>query len=140
MATDVKLEEFNEVMNTNVTGVLSVTQAFVPLLKKSDAPRVINISSQLGSMASSPGFSTTSYQCSKAALNMLTKCCAFDIPEVVFVSVHPGWVQTDMGQSKNRKAPVSIEDSASGIFKYALEVPKEKSGCFIGFDGKSIEY
>ena len=84
-----------------------MTQAFLPFLKKSTKnPRVINISSGLGSMSSSPRFSTTSYQCSKAAVNMLTKCFAYDAKDIIFVAMHPGWVQTDMGSAKNRKGEI----------------------------------
>ena len=85
-----------------------MTQAFLPFLKKSTKnPRVINISSGLGSMSSSTRFSTTSYQCSKAAVNMLTKCFAYDAQEIIFVAMHPGWVQTDMGSAKNRKGDIT---------------------------------
>ena len=54
--------------------------------------------------------------------------------------MHPGWVQTDMGSTKNRSPPVPIEESAQGIIKFAHEVPLSKSGCFIGFDGNSIDF
>ena len=128
-------------MHTNVTGVMMVTQAFIPLLLKANSnPRVINISSGLGSISSSPRFTTTSYQCSKAALNMMTKCFAYDVQKIVFVAMHPGWVQTDMGSTKDRSPPVPIEESAQGIIKFAHEVPLSKSGCFIGFDGNSIYF
>ena len=54
--------------------------------------------------------------------------------------MHPGWVQTDMGSTKNRSPPVPIEESAQGIIKFAHEVPLSKSGCFIGFDGNPIDF
>ena len=91
-------------------------------------------------LSHSARFTTTSYQCSKAALNMMTKCFAYDVQKIVFVAMHPGWVQTDMGSTKDRSPPVPIEESAQGIIKFAHEVPLSKSGCFIGFDGNSIEF
>ena len=75
-----------------------MTNGFLPLLQKNgneeqtNTPIVINISSTLGSMEGSPRFTTTSYQCSKAAVNMLTKCQAAASPSIKFVAVHPGWV------------------------------------------------
>ncbi len=140
LASNTGPEEFEMIMRTNVTGVLHMTQSFLPLLRKSDSPRVINISSALGSLTESPRFSTTSYQCSKAALNMLTKCFAHDAQDVIFVSMHPGWVKKDMGSSKNRVPPVSVEDSAKGILDVAHSVGKEESGIFKGFDGASIKF
>ena len=139
-ATQTDVKEFDHILQTNVTSVLTMTQTFLPLLKETEVGRVINISSGLGSMGASPRYSTTSYQCSKAALNMLTKCFADEVKNVVFVAMHPGWVQTDMGSSKNRKAPVTVADSAKGIFEVAHSVGKDKSGIFIGFDGKEIPF
>ena len=120
-ACSVDLKEFQEVLKINVTGVLALTQAFIPLLRKSSTknPRVINISSEVGSISSSCRFSSTSYQTSKAALNMLTKCFANDAKNIVFVSMEPGWVRTALGGSKNRNPPLSIEESATGIIKVA---------------------
>jgi NAD(P)-dependent dehydrogenase (short-subunit alcohol dehydrogenase family) len=141
LATSTNPVEFNQIMNTNVTGAMVLTQTFLPLLLKStDEPRVINISSGLGSKTASPRFTTTSYQCSKAALNMLTKCFADEVKEVAFVAIHPGWVQTDMGSCNNRKPPVSVEDSAKGVVSVAHGLAADKSGTFIGFDGQVIPY
>jgi len=140
LASNTDATEFDHIMHTNVTSCLSMTQAFLPLLRKSQEPMVINISSGLGSLTQSPRFSTTSYQCSKAAINMLTKCFADDVKDVKFVAMHPGWVQTDMGNSKNRNAPVTIADSAKGIANVASEVTLAQSGIFMGFDGSVIGY
>ena len=66
LASNTDATEFDHIMHTNVTSSLSMTQAFLPMLRKSqDRPMVINISSGLGSLSKSPRFSTTSYQCSK---------------------------------------------------------------------------
>ena len=145
-ASTCQAQEFDQVMHTNVTGSLMVTQAFIPLLSKADFPKVVNISSALGSCtglasySSEPKFLTTSYQCSKAALNMLTKCLADDMKNITFLAVHPGWVQTDMGSSNNRNPPVTIEDSAQGIFKVVEEMQVKQSGGFVNFDGKVLPY
>merc|ERR1712150_198186 len=96
-APDVNREEFLEIFNVNVAGCLDVTNAFLPLLEKSEehglvvegkdkVPIVINISSLLGGSGGSGRFTTTSYQCSKAAVNMLTKCQAAAKPTIKFVA------------------------------------------------------
>ncbi len=85
-------------------------------------------------------FSTTSYQCSKAAVNMLTKCFADDCPDMTFVAMHPGWVQTDMGSSKNRRPPVPVEESAQKVIAVAHGVTKQESGTFWSFTGEKCQY
>ena len=108
--------------------------------------QVINISSALGSCtglasySAHPKFLTTSYQCSKAALNMLTKCLADDLKNITFLAVHPGWVQTDMGSANDRNPPVIVQDSARGIFQVVEELKVEQSGGFFNFDGKVLPY
>ena len=71
---------------------------------------------------------------------MLTKCFADEDKDVTFVAIHPGWVQTDMGKSKNREPPVTIEDSAKGILDVATSLAREKSGAFYSFEGNVIPY
>ena len=69
LASNTDATEFDHIMHTNVTSCLSMTQAFLPLLRKSQEPMVINISSGLGSLTQSPRYTTTSYQCSKEKNN-----------------------------------------------------------------------
>ena len=80
---------FKKVFDTNVFGVVTVTQAFIDLLKKSDAPRIVNVSSSMGSLtlASDPNwqfynFKGAVYQPSKAALNMYTIMLAYELREL----------------------------------------------------------
>jgi NAD(P)-dependent dehydrogenase (short-subunit alcohol dehydrogenase family) len=116
----VSMEAWNKTFATNVTGVLTTTQAFLPLLKKSAAGRVVNLTSILGSigLASDPsspiggGTGTgTAYAASKAALNMLTAHLAVSLKGTTIKvnAAHPGWVQTDMGGAN---APMSLVDGA----------------------------
>ena len=81
---------------------MEVTKTYLPLLQTklsatNEFPIVINISSTLGSINSAKmgkknWFESTTYQCSKAAINMLTKCQASASPSVKFVAINPGWV------------------------------------------------
>lgn len=133
-------DEFLRIMSTNVAGPSLMTRVFLPLLLKSESPKVINISSGLGSIEIANNLSCISYRCSKSALNMLTKIFSIEFPNVTFVSIHPGWVQTDMGMSKNRKPPVTVAESASGIARVTENVGKENSGQFLDYRGEKIPF
>ena len=112
-----------DVFNTNVASVAAITSASGVL--KSSGGKVINISSSMGSLSITKATSTysPSYRCSKAALNMLTICFAKDFPGTSFATVHPGWVQTDMGGSGGRTADIGVEESARGIVQVAIYFP-----------------
>ena len=138
LVTETNREEFLDIFNTNTAGPLVMTNSFKELLSRGDKPIVVNISSSLGSMRASPWFSTTSYQCSKAALNMLSKCQAFAMPNIKFVSIHPGWVQTELGSVKNSNPPVTVKQSAQCVVDVAEKA--EESGSFWGFDGEPLPY
>ena len=135
-----KREEFLHIMNTNVAGPLMMTQAFLPLLQRSKAPKVINISSGLGSVDMASNITCTSYRCSKSALNMLSKVFSVEYPEVVFLSVCPGWVQTDLGRVKNAIPTFTVEESARGIVTLTEKVEIVESGQFLNLTGKTIPY
>ncbi|XP_061449660.1 uncharacterized protein LOC133368960 isoform X1 [Rhineura floridana] len=106
-------ESMSEVYKTNVIGPMMVTQAFLPLLRKASEvssqkgmscskAAIVNISSLCGSITDILAWElghNINYRCSKAALNMLTQCQSrgFAEDEILCISLHPGWLQTDMG-------------------------------------------
>jgi NAD(P)-dependent dehydrogenase (short-subunit alcohol dehydrogenase family) len=100
------LESWRETFETNVFGVIEVTQAFLPLLKAAPAARIVNLSSQLASLAMhvdprSPiyGFKAqVAYNASKSAINSWTVHLAYELRNspIKVNAVHPGYVQTDM--------------------------------------------
>src|SRR5947208_2198958 len=87
---------FADSFQTNVIGPLLLTQALTPALAHGTRSRVINISSELGSLADTTGFHTPSYAVSKAALNMVTRLIAAELQarDIAVISLHPGWVRT----------------------------------------------
>ncbi|MFJ9456328.1 SDR family oxidoreductase [Kitasatospora sp. NPDC101447] len=97
-AVSVDLDEVRRTMETNLYGAWQVAQAFVPLLRRSAHPRIVNVSSESGSLAAMGG-GTPSYSVSKAALNALTRTLAGELRTdgVLVNAVCPGWVATDMG-------------------------------------------
>lgn len=110
------LDAMRRTFETNVFGLVDVTQQFLPLLRKSAAGRIVNLSSILGSMGehSRPGSSiygvlTGWYNMSKAAVNMFTVNLAHELKDtkIKVNAAHPGWVKTDMG---GPEAPMQLED------------------------------
>src|SRR5271157_1938769 len=103
---------------TNFFAPVALTQVLLPLLKKSDAGRIVNMSSILGSQTlhadpKSPiyDFKSFSYDASKAALNSFTIHLAYDLRDtkIKVNSAHPGWVKTDMG---GPEAPMELSEGA----------------------------
>lgn len=92
------LDVVRETMETNVYGPWRLTTALVPLLRRAQHPRVVNVSSESGSLAGMGG-GTPAYSLSKAGLNALTRMLADDLraDHILVNAVCPGWIATDMG-------------------------------------------
>ena len=99
------LDVWRKTFDTNVFGLIATTQAFLPLLHKSDAGRIVNVSSMLGSMAlhSDPAspiydFKVPAYNVSKSAVNAWTVQLAYELRDsrIKINTIHPGYVKTDM--------------------------------------------
>ena len=121
--------------DVNVVGAMRVVAQFVDLLRLGTNPRIINISSQLGSLlAMDRNWGDVSYNSSKAALNMVTRKLAHDLAGdgIAVIAIHPGWVQTDMG---GPNAAISSPDSAQGILAVAGSLTLEHSGKFYTYSG-----
>jgi NAD(P)-dependent dehydrogenase (short-subunit alcohol dehydrogenase family) len=98
---------------TNYFGALRMCQAFIPLMKESNYGRVVNVSSEVGSLADMASYAPA-YSTSKAALNALTRIIAAEVSSfnIKVNSVCPGWVRTDMG---GEDATRSVEKGAESI-------------------------
>ena len=138
LETDINV--FREVYETNVFGVISVTQAFVDLLKKSDAPRIVNVTSGLGSLTlhTDPSwiyypFKAAAYMSSKAALNAYTIALAFDLKGTSFKvnAVDPGYTATDFN---HHSGPGTVEDAAARVAKAATLTAEGLTGQFFSDD------
>lgn len=135
-AVNADLNEVRDTLETNIFGAWQMTQAFVPLLQKSQHPRIVNVSSQSGSLASMGG-GTPGYSLSKAGLNALTRMLAAELrgSRILVNAVCPGWVATDMGGSGGR--PV-----AQGAVSILWAVTLPDNGPSGGFyrDGKPVAW
>jgi NAD(P)-dependent dehydrogenase (short-subunit alcohol dehydrogenase family) len=129
-------ELLRETLETNTLGPLRVTRAFAPLLAKSKAPRVINVSSGSGQLTGGADGWAPVYSISKTALNGITVQLAAVLPKFAVNSVCPGWVRTDMGGSN---ATRSVEEGADTIVWLATEAPQAATGKFLR-DRKEIPW
>jgi len=120
-------EIFETTLRTNTLGALLVSQAFVPFLKKSDAPRIVNVSSGGGQLADGADGWAPAYCISKTALNGVTVQLAAALPKFAINSVCPGWVRSDMGGAN---ATRSVAEGASGIVWLAADAPQNETGKF----------
>ena len=126
-----------ETITTNLLGPWRICQAFLPLLQKSQAARIVNVSSESGSLANMCA-GPPAYQVTKAALNALTRTLAGELrgASILVNAVCPGWVATDMGGAG---APRSVSEGASGIVWAAMLPDGGPSGGFFR-DGKPLPW
>jgi NAD(P)-dependent dehydrogenase (short-subunit alcohol dehydrogenase family) len=135
-AASADLTVVREAFETNTLGPWRVSQAFLPLLRRSRHGRIVNVSSGAGALASMDG-ETPAYALSKAALNVLTLMLAAELkPSRILVNaVCPGWVATDMGGSGGR--PVA-DGAGSVVWAAVLPDDGPTGGSFR--DGKPIPW
>jgi NAD(P)-dependent dehydrogenase (short-subunit alcohol dehydrogenase family) len=121
-AANADLNTVREAFETNTLGAWRLCQAFIPLLRKSGHGRIVNVSSESGSL-SVMGGGTPAYSVSKAALNALTRMLADELKSsrILVNSVCPGWVATEMG---GPDAPRSVEEGAASVI-WAVTLPDE---------------
>lgn len=123
-ATETAVDEIKAVFETNFFGVIQVTQTFLDLLQKSDAPRISNITSGLGSLTlhSDPSWKyyqvkAAAYGPSKSALNAYTIVLAYELKDSAFKVnvIDPGYTATDFN---HQSGPGTVESAASFIIKH----------------------
>ncbi len=122
-------------LRVNAIGPVLVTQALLPLLEAADDPRVVLISSWLGSLQGKSRGGNYGYCGSKATLNMLGRALALDLVDkkVICALFNPGWVQTDMG---GQRADLTPEDSVGGILTTTFGLSLDDNGRFLDHDGQ----
>ena len=138
---DASSEVLRKTFDTNYFGVIAVTQAMLPLLRKSSHKTIVNVSSGLGSISlfqnSESGFSGVTpyaYNCSKTALNMFTVLLAKELREEGFRvnAINPGYVATDIN---NNQGPGTAEEGARIAIQAAMLGPDGPTGSFMTWGG-----
>jgi len=136
-ALEANSKQFLSAFNTNVFGVARVTQAFIDMLKKAPEPRIVNVSTSVGSLTlqSDPNWLAYSfakyavYGASKSALNMFTIHLAYELRDTPFKvnAVCPGYTKTDFTGYNGGE----VEEAGKRIVKYALLDKDGVTGKFI---------
>ena len=132
-------EEIREVLDVNSIAPVIVAQAFADLLRKGNNPRLVNITSGLGSIANTGGSGRYSYKASKAALNMLSRMMSNELKSdgIIVIPMHPGWVQTDMG---GPSAHLTVPESIQRMLKVIDGLTLEDTGRFWNMDGEELPW
>ena len=137
-ASEQTLDTWRKTFETNLFGLVATTQAFLPLLRKSEAGRIVNLSSILGSITyhatpGSPVYDSkeyTGYNVSKSAVNAWTVQLAYELKDtkIKVNAAHPGWVKTDMG---GQGATMEIPDGARTSVELATLEEGGPNGAYI---------
>lgn len=134
---EMPIEVWRETFETNFFGLIETTQAFLPLLRQSEAGRIVNLSSILGSITfhATPGSpvydsKVPAYDVSKSAVNAYTVHLAHELKgtKIKVNAAHPGWVKTEMG---GKEAPMELEDGAKTSVALATLDEDGPSGAFL---------
>jgi NAD(P)-dependent dehydrogenase (short-subunit alcohol dehydrogenase family) len=133
--TEPDLEEVKAAFDTNTLGPYRLAVACLPLLRESEHPRIVNVSSGAGAFDDLSAIHPA-YSLSKTALNALTVMLARSLPDMRVNAVCPGWVRTDMG---GPHATRSVEEGARGVV-WAATLPDDgPTGGFFR-DGRPISW
>lgn len=124
----------------NSIAPLMMTEAVIPLLKKSEQPVVANISSDNGSISKKNYGGKYGYSASKAALNMITRILSADLSAhgIMVVSLHPGWVKTTM--TRNEDAPLEPSESIGGMMQVLDSLEMSDTGRFFDWRGGEVPW
>jgi NAD(P)-dependent dehydrogenase (short-subunit alcohol dehydrogenase family) len=127
--------ELNTVFDVNATGAMLVIKAMLGLLRRSERPRILNLSSLMGSVSARTSPGDYAYAASKAALNIMTRSFAAEFRDegIIAVAMTPGWVRTDMGGAN---AALSPDEAVRTMLATADGLTIQESGAFIDYAGE----
>ena len=128
-----------EVLKVNLIAPLIITQSLIENVKKSSSKKIYFLSSQLGSIGDNTSGGMYVYRSSKTGLNQVVKSLSVDLKlkGITVVSLHPGWVKTDMG---GPNAPVSIDKSIEGMITVIDRTDIKDTGRFLNYDGTELPW
>lgn len=127
------LAQVETMFSVNSLGPMRVSRTFMKALKRSSRPVIAQVSSDLGSISQNEIGMAYGYRMSKTALNMFNKTLSIAEPSLVCVTLHPGWVATDMGGGE---APLEPAESAAGLFRVICGLELSDSGRYLDHRGE----
>lgn len=137
---ELDLEEIRHHVEVNALGPLRVSRAFVPLLRQGrGVPRLVHMTSLMGSIEDNRSGNAYAYRMSKAALNMASRSLAVDLAEdgIISVVLHPGWVKTRMGGSGAR---LTVEEAVTSLIETIDGLGADQSGGFYDREGQPLPW
>jgi NAD(P)-dependent dehydrogenase (short-subunit alcohol dehydrogenase family) len=131
-------EAWAKVLRINTIAPLMIAQNLAPQVARSKGGKIINITSRMGSLAEM-GNGDIAYRSSKAALNAAMRAITQNLQAqgIATANLHPGWVQTDMG---GKSAPLSPEQSVSGMRRVIQRLSLKDTGQFLAYDGEIVPW
>ena len=123
----------------NSMAPLKMAEAFVQHITRSQLKKIATLTSKMGSIDDNTSGESYSYRSSKTAVNMVMKSLSIDLKPygISVVTLHPGWVQTDMGGGN---ALISAQTSVSGLRSVIADLNLSSTGQFIAYDGIAIAW
>lgn len=136
---DIDYQAWEKAFKINTMVPFKMADAFLPHISKSRLKKIATLSSKMGSIDDNSSGGSYIYRSSKTAVNMVMKSLSFDLSHfgVAMVTLHPGWVQTDMGGPNGL---INTQTSVSGLRKVIDQLSLENTGRFIAYDGKQIAW
>ena len=128
---------WRQIIEINLLGAFKVATAFRAHLAKSGRGILINMSSDLGSVAQNTQGNLYNYRSSKAGLNILTKGFGNEWPDIISIAMAPGWCKTELGGDD---AGIDPADSVREQIKTIGRLTREHSGCFIDRFGETVPW
>ncbi len=136
---DTNYDQWAEAFKVNAMASLKMSEAFVQHVAKSQLKKIATLSSKMGSIDDNGSGEGYIYRSSKTAVNMVMKSLSIDLKPygISFVTLHPGWVQTDMGGPNGL---INAQTSVAGLRQVIEHLNLGNTGQFIAYDGKHIPW
>ncbi len=136
---EIDFDDYGRTIAVNTLGPVRVTRGLLPNLRSSEKKTIVNITSRLGSIGLNDFGIFYGYRESKAALNMFTKTLAIELGPEGFtcLTIHPGWVKTDMG---GENADLTPEESISGMRAVIQKLGPEDTGTYWSYSGEEVPW
>ena len=136
---DINYDEWAESFKINSMALLKMAEAFVAHVAKSQLKKMAVLTSKMGSIDDNTSGESYIYRSSKTAVNMVMKNLSIDLKPygISVVTLHPGWVQTDMGGPNGL---INVQTSVAGLIKVINDLSLEKTGQFVDYEGKAINW
>ena len=136
---DIDFDAFEQALRVNTVGPVRVSKALLHNLRSGELRRIVNITTNLSSIADNTDGGFYGYRESKTALNMFTRSLAAELgPEgFICIALHPGWVKTDLG---GPQAPLDVRESVEGMRRVIENLQPEDNGSFRTYAGERMNW